>query len=166
MRQKLLLPIAAVIAAVAAGIAFVFLNYNVSAKREEFAPPSDIETVIISMDQGLCYPRNCDTFSATIYGNGTAAYFTEGGTVTWQLPKERMKLLGEIIDDFYAMDFFALKDNYEGKGTELPYVTITITIDGETKSVHHQKGYPPEADALERRIENDLLQRGQYDVFG
>lgn len=108
------------------------------------------DNAIIKMKRTACF-EECPTYSLTIHGNGTIVY--EGyrdvkveGKQIYQGDKNNIR---ELIEQFYAMDYFALNDSYAvKKDRDLQLsssATITsITIVGKTKSVYNENNAGPQ----------------------
>ncbi|MGI0019926.1 MAG: DUF6438 domain-containing protein [Nitrososphaera sp.] len=143
--------VAAVTGGLAVGIAFVVMF-------SLFAIPSgfrgDVENVVITLERTPCFGF-CPSYHVAVYGNGTVVYegrdFVEvKGEQRSEIPQQDVK---ELIDEFYAADFFSLRDRYEAQITDLPSQTTSITIDGTTKTVYRY-GFEPERLAmLEDRLD-------------
>jgi hypothetical protein len=116
-----------------------------------------------------CVPLNeidlscCPAYSVSINETGTVKY--EGiasvkvrGKQIYSIPTEQVK---ELVGEFYKSDFFSLEDRYIQKKLENGLVetidhsnatTISIIIDGKTKSVYNFYGAPKELIDLQRKI--------------
>lgn len=141
----------AVAAGIAVGIAFIVL-FSVMPIPSGFR--GDIEDVVITLERTRCFGA-CPAYSVTVYGDGTVVY--EGvdfvkveGTRTAQIPQEKVK---ELVDEFYEIGFFELRDRYEQQVSDLPSQTTSITIDGSTKTVFRYGFEPEKLAALEDRID-------------
>ncbi len=123
----------------------------------------ELRGVVVTMDRDSCFGR-CPVYSLLIHGNGTVVYrgfknVRVKGKRTNQIPK---KEVARLVNDFYAIDFFSLKDGYtviqnaDGSTTfqtGLSGTTTTITIGSKTKSVYNLYGAPKALDELEREID-------------
>ena len=72
------------------------------------------------------------------------------GTQTTQLSQDKIK---QLVDEFYRIDYFSLKDEYTAGITDLPTTITSITIDGKTKKVVNYYGAPKKLDELENKID-------------
>lgn len=149
----------AVASGLAVGIAFVVLFSMVP-----FSPgfSGDLEGVAISLERTPCFGF-CPDYAVTVFGNGTVVY--EGrnfvaveGVQRDQIPQEDVR---ELVDEFYSVGFFNLRDRYEQSVTDLPSQTTSITIDGETKTVYRYGFEPQKLAMLEDRID-EVAQTGKW----
>lgn len=99
--------------------------------------PEDISDAVITLQRTVCY-GTCPDYEVAIYGDGTVVYAGNNfvvveGKRTYSVPAEDVLRLVQL---FYEIDYFSMDDRYEESVTDLPSTTITITIEGETKSVY------------------------------
>jgi hypothetical protein len=113
------------------------------------------------MERGACYGR-CPIYKLTISANGTVDY--EGIRFVRIEGKRRSKINASQIEELVASiknaDFFSLEDEYVTPATDLPSITLSITLDGQTKSIWHygfldcgSENAPQELCELESKIE-------------
>lgn len=141
----------AVVAGLAVGSAFV-ISFSLL-----FAPPSSPESTadaIITLDRTVCF-GTCPDYSLTIHGNGTVFYvgrsFVEvTGAHSATIPPEDVR---GLVESFYDVDYFSLRDEYTSQVTDLPTVTTSISIDGRFKQVVDYYGAPESLKQLEDRID-------------
>lgn len=119
----------------------------------------DYSNTIITMERTMCY-GTCPEYNLTIYPDGAVIY--EGhsnvnvtGRQVSEIPQEKIK---ELVDEFYAIGFFSLKDKYTGEDegvyvSDLPSTTTSITVNGQTKSVLDYYGTPQKLKNLENKID-------------
>lgn len=133
--------VAAVAGGLAVGVAFVVMF-------SMFPVPSgfqgDNENIVITLERTPCFGF-CPSYHVAVYGNGTVVYegrdFVEvKGEQRSEIPQQDVK---ELVDQFYAANFFSLRDRYEAQITDLPSQTTSITIDRMTKTVYRY-GFEPE----------------------
>ena len=122
----------------------------------QFAPPPkpEFKDVIISLERNACYGV-CPVYKLTIFGNGKVVYkgirfVNATGTKTYQISRDKIK---ELVGKFYEIDYFALKDKYDGPVTDAPATITSITIDGKTKRVVNYYGAPKKLIELEDKID-------------
>jgi hypothetical protein len=98
-------------------------------------------------------------YSLTVYGNGSVIYngiknVATSGVKTYQIPKDQSR---ELINAFINIYYFALKEKYSDsrKASNLPVVTTSININGQTKTVvdDHNSYAPPPLRQLEDKID-------------
>ena len=123
-------------------------------KTKQTSTPTDLEDVVITIERGACFGPS-PVYSLTIYGNGTVIYEGEmwvnvTGKQISQISQDKVK---ELVDEFYRIDYFSLKDRYEEPVTDLPSTTTSITINGKTKSVYNYLGAPRKLVELENKID-------------
>ena len=123
----------------------------------------------ISLERGACF-GTCPVYTLTVLGNGSVRYeglrFVEvEGEQTALLEPEAVDSLLEAIVD---ADFFDLKDEYTVPATDLPSITIGVTLNGRTKQVYHYgvgcgadpDTAPPGLCALEAQLEGIPMANG------
>ena len=108
----------------------------------------DIENVVITLERTPCFGF-CPSYHVAVYGNGTLVYegrdFVEvNGGQRSEIPHSNVQ---ELVDEFYEVGFFSLRDKYAAQITDLPSQTTSITIDGTTKTVY-RNGFEPERLAM------------------
>ena len=97
--------------------------------------PADFQ---VALERGACF-GTCPVYKLTLLADGTVAF--EGimfvdveGNQTAKLTSEDVRgLVNAVVD----ADFFRLADRYEVQATDLPSITLTVTMNGRTKSVYH-----------------------------
>ncbi len=116
--------------------------------------PIDYANAVITLERTPCYGP-CPVYDVTIYGDGTVVY--EGysnvavtGTQTTQISPNDVK---NLVDEFFAIDFFSLEDEYTANITDLPETYTSITVNGETKRIRDYSGAPWELMNLEHTID-------------
>jgi hypothetical protein len=92
----------------------------------------------IRLERGPCF-GTCPVYSLSVAADGTVEY--EGirfvdveGSQSASLPEDQVRAL---VDAVLAARFFDLDDRYEAQATDLPSMTIDLTMDGQTKNVYH-----------------------------
>ena len=103
----------------------------------------------ITLSRTICY-GTCPAYKLEVFADGRVvfngqAHVRKTGTVTWQIPEDRIK---ELISEFHKINYFSLADDYSvtnrtncpNFGTDAPSVTTSITINGQTKTVCHSHG--------------------------
>ena len=119
--------------------------------------PED-KSPIITLERGACY-GSYPIYSLTIYGDGKIVYKGDMfvkvvGKVVTKISKEKVK---KLIEAFYKINYFSLKDKYNAHSiTDCPSTETSITINGQTKTVYHYHGdfsAPEELTKLEDKID-------------
>jgi hypothetical protein len=92
----------------------------------------------ISLERGPCFGA-CPIYSLSVSADGSVVYegtqFVEvEGRQTASLTQAQVRT---IVDAVLAIDFFDLDDRYEAQATDLPSMTIEVTMQGEAKNVYH-----------------------------
>lgn len=136
---------AAVAGGLAVGVAFVVV-FSVFPIPSGFG--GDLDDVVITLERTPCFGF-CPSYFVTVHGNGTVVYeggdFVEvKGAQRSEIPQEGVQ---ELVDEFYEIGFFSLRDRYEAQVTDLPSQTTSITVDGTTKTVYRY-GFEPERLAM------------------
>ena len=139
---------------------FVLLSVSLACSLFETEPtltPEVLEDpgyVEITLIRTVCY-GTCPAYTVTLYGDGRVLYngemFVEvEGEREYSIPEEDVQLLVEMI---YEIDFFSFRDEYTVGATDLPSITITVTLDERYKSVYVYGGGPDEFHELEQEID-------------
>ncbi len=157
MKRRIVLAGAAVLALLL--IACCFFLYSLRSrppKPTEYKPPKslDYKHAVITLKRTACYGF-CPVYTLTIYGDGRIVYEGEAcvgvtGRQTAQISPDDVKAL---VDEFYRIDYFSLKDEYRAPETDLPTTITSITVDGRSKEVLDYVAGPVELKELEDRID-------------
>jgi hypothetical protein len=163
-------------------IAVVFwLLSTVVVAQEPKAPNYTHVRITLTAEGGPCgcvyfqdgrYVSCCPKYSVTVDENGTVIYNGVSGVKTRgeRVQSIPISTVRDVVADFYRIDFFSLQDRYEAK--KLPNgnfetidhsnaMTVSIDIDGKTKSVYIFYGAPQELTDLLHKIA-DVMQIAQY----
>lgn len=94
--------------------------------------------LLISLERGPCF-GTCPIYTLTIHADGTVDYQGTGfvkveGNRSIKISSEQIQELVTAIDN---ANFFSLKDQYMAPATDLPSITLSITLDGHSKSIWH-----------------------------
>lgn len=147
MKQKIL---------VTAGIVILLIGFLVYFYPQLTQPPKPTEfpDVVITLKRTACF-GTCPVYKLTVSGDGKVVY--EGtsfvnvtGIQNSQISQEQIK---ELIDAFYAINYFALEDKYDASITDMPTTITSITIDGKTKKVVNYYDAPKKLVELENKID-------------
>ncbi len=125
--------------------------------------PTNFENLVITLERTPCYGM-CPVYKLKVFGDGTVVYEGERfvnvtGRQTSKISQDKIK---ELIDEFYRIGYFSLKESYTEKCdirgcmqvTDLPTTITSITIDGKTKRVKNYFGAPEKLDELENKIDD------------
>jgi len=103
-----------------------------------FPPVTDVNNVVMTYDEAgpRALPR-----AVTVHGNGhiEIANTSVLSQQHFQTTISQEQVLS-LIDGFRRADFFSLKDDYDGGPTEGIRKRLSITIDGQTKTVEEANG--------------------------
>jgi Domain of unknown function (DUF6438) len=118
------------------------------------APSHDYGSAIINLERTVCFGK-CPSYTLQIEGNGKVSYngrdfVAVKGLQTSQISPDAVKAL---VDEFLKLDFFSLPDSMVQEVTDVPDVTIGLTLDGKRKSIFDRMGSTPEIQALENRVD-------------
>ncbi len=129
---------------------------SVSCGQEPFADV-DLKDMEITMkaDNEHCYGARCPVYFISIKGDGTVTY--EGlsnvlttGRRSYKLSEAKVR---RLVQEFYRINFFSLKDTYNDYSQDHSAgVSTSIRIGDKTKSVYDFLGAPNDLVKLERRI--------------
>lgn len=147
MKQKILV-IAGIVILLIVSLIYLYPQLTQPPKPAEFSD------VVITLERTACF-GTCPVYKLTIYGDGRVVYEGERfvnvtGTQNSQISQEKIK---ELVDEFYAINYFALKDKYDAPITDMPTTITSITIGGKTKKVVNYYGAPKKLDELENKID-------------
>ena len=128
--------------------------------------------VVVALRRGECFGA-CAAYEATITRGGTVRIEGRGRSsarAPWRATVPRDSV-GALLAVFARSGFLALRDRYvpgepgcEQAATDHPSATLTVTLDGRTKSIEHYHGCrdaPPELRTLENRVDS-LAQTGRW----
>jgi hypothetical protein len=109
------------------------------------------------------YVSCCPKYSATVDENGTVIYNGVSGVKTRgeRVLSIPLSTVRDLVSDFYRIDFFSLEDRYTRK--KLPNgnyqtvshqnaMTVSIDVDGKSKSIYIFYGEPQELTDLLRKL--------------
>jgi hypothetical protein len=117
--------------------------------------PPERKNVVITLERTACYGI-CPDYKITIYGDGKVEYkgnmFVKvKGQQTSKISLDKVK---ELIDEFYKINYFSLKDRYYDPVTDLPTTITSISINGKSKRVEdYCCDAPKELRELEDKID-------------
>lgn len=123
--------------------------------------PTEFGDVVITAEHTGCFGP-CPIYKLTIYGDGRVMYEGQehvnvAGKQTSQIPKDKVK---ELVNEFYRINFFSLKDNTytdEGCFLDAGSVITSITIAGKTKRINDYHGCPAPKELRELEAKIDEL---------
>jgi len=127
-------------------------------------PTAGVDDVMITLKREGGVMLASSVYDVTIFGNGTVIFdgkdFVETkGTVKYQIETSDVQTL---IDLFYEIDYFSLKDSYEIRRIHYPSTSTLITVDDVAKGVYNY-GYaaPDTLNELEGKIDQ-IVNSEQY----
>jgi len=96
----------------------------------------DSKSIIIMMERTMCFGF-CPAYKLTIYGDGRVVYNGKDYVkiVGTRIAKISQKKVKELINKFYKIDFFSLKEKYEALVTDNPSTITSIKINNKIKTV-------------------------------
>ncbi len=140
-----------VIVGLAIGIVFLI---SISLLFDARPSSEAVENAVITIERTVCF-GSCPDYALTIYGNGTVNY--EGrnfvavtGTRTASISSGNVR---ELVNNFYDIHYFSLRDKYVDQVSDLPTTTTSISVDGRFKKIVDYYGAPVELMQLENRID-------------
>jgi len=78
-------------------------------------------------------------YNLTIYSDGSVEY--EGisfvkieGKKNSQIKPDQIE---ELVKEIKSLEFFSLRDQYPPSNTDMPFVQLSIILDGQSKSIQH-----------------------------
>jgi hypothetical protein len=144
-------------------IASILPIINVQADPQQSNLTSLTDVVITMKAEGGpcgCVPVNaedlscCPAYSISIYGDGTVTYDGVAsvkirGKRVYKIPVEHVT---ELVDEFDRVGFYTLEDRYEGGISHANATTISISVNGKTKSIYVFHGEPEALRGLMRKV--------------
>ncbi|MBL8077298.1 MAG: hypothetical protein JNM55_04990 [Anaerolineales bacterium] len=118
-----------------AGCLFLFSCSLSTSSTQENTQNADL---LIVMERSGCF-GTCPIYNLTIHADGNVEYegvdfVTIKGKQDASINSEQIKELVKSIND---ADFFSLEDKYYAQVTDMPSITLSITLNGRSKSVWH-----------------------------
>jgi hypothetical protein len=125
-----------------------------STKVDSVKPAHDYASALIKLERTVCYGK-CPAYTLQIEGNGKVsydgkAYVQVQGPQTSQIDAKAVQAL---VDEFFKIDYFALKDTFTEPISDMPTTITSISIDGKKKEVYDYYGAPSSLKALEAKID-------------
>jgi hypothetical protein len=119
---------------------------------------ADWSSVRVSLRRSLCF-GTCPAYSVEVRGSGEVLYqgidcVAVRGEKSDTIPLARVR---GLIAAFQRAGFFALKDSYRSRITDIPTFTLTVSVAGQTKVVEDYGGtavgMPDDVRALEDEVD-------------
>ncbi len=140
------------------GILSVFVSFLIfSCSGPKTITGTDL---LIEMQRTPCYGY-CPVYTLKIDKNGKGLF--EGvenvdkiGRFSFSLSHDELE---ELENAFLQIDFYQLKNIYDGLASDLPTTYITYNKDGKRKKIMDYYGAPEQLRALENRIEILVLSK-------
>jgi ankyrin repeat protein len=126
-----------------------------------FPAHPDLNTLSISLERTSCY-GSCPSYKVTLDGSGLITFQSQDGaqvaTPGRHTARVDPKILLALLERFRAARFFSADDKYECGWTDLPGETLTLSLNGQTKTVYDYGGaivgLPAAIDELEPAIDD------------
>lgn len=127
---------------------------NDSTAVDTVKPAHDYANAVITLRRTVCFGM-CPDYSLEILGDGTVNYegFHAVKVEGKQTSKIAAKDVKELVDEFFKIDYLALKDSFVEPVTDMPSRTTSLLVDGKKKSVYNYFGGPEELKVLEDKID-------------
>lgn len=105
---------------------------------------------LIKMEKTRCFGK-CPVYGLEIKGNGDVILtgkenIDKIGEYKLKIGNDEIKRLLSAID---KAEFWSMKDEYDGRVTDLPSTYFSVQYDGKSKKVKSRYNAPKELDALE-----------------
>jgi hypothetical protein len=123
-----------------------------------FPSVRDFQSVRITLKRSLCF-GTCPFYSIEIRGTGNVLYRGSDcvalrGEKADTIPVKRVR---KLVAAFERAEFFALRDSYRSRVTDIPTFTLSLSLDGKQKSVEDyggtMVGMPDTVRALEDAVD-------------
>ncbi|TWB65679.1 hypothetical protein FBZ87_1198 [Nitrospirillum amazonense] len=129
------------------------------AKARPFPTVKDRSGLSITLKRGACY-GHCPSYTVEIRGDGTVSYQGEvyAKVLGLQTGMASQAGIDTLLSMLRAMDFYNLADRYARSVTDMPSYSVTVSINGQSKTVvdyvGREVGMPPSMTALEEMIDH------------
>lgn len=135
-----------------------------ASKRHLAIPQGPLSSVRISLDRTQCY-GSCPDYAIELNGNGSASftgrlYVLAEGKHTFHIPEKSIQCL---LSHFQQADFWSVNDEYVADATDGPQYRLTLTIDGQTKTVVDYFGLMAGMPGLITAIEDEVDRTADVD---
>jgi len=106
------------------------------ARNQSVGRPKDINSVTIGLKRGSCFGM-CPIYTINIHGSGLVEYQGQRfvGAKGLKTATITADSLAKLLGSFDQEQFFALDDRAFENCFDTPYATITISVDGKSKTV-------------------------------
>jgi hypothetical protein len=115
------------------------------------------DSLFAFISRGACY-GTCPTYKMYIYNDGTV--LLDGIRFMKPLGKYHASIDKAEMDKFVTkakeIEYFSLKDVYDGRITDIPGTLTSIVIDGKRKQVYRRYNYPQRILRFEELFDNLL----------
>lgn len=121
-------------------------------------PATRGQPIVITLRRTACFGR-CPIYSVEIRGDGLVTYRGERFVAVTGLRTRRVSpaAVRRLVNQFRAANFFALRDEYRARVTDLPSRIVTLRIGDRSKQVvdyaGEQAGMPHAVTELEAAID-------------
>ncbi len=136
---------------------YIYINPLKFQNPMKFQKPTNIDyqNAVITIRRGMCYGM-CPDYTLTIHGDGKIEW--DGRHFVYPKGFRRAEInpddVKELVDEFYRIGYFDMKDEYTANITDLPHTMTSIFVNGQTKQVIDYYGAPQELRQLETMIDD------------
>ena len=131
---------------------------NSSPRHHKPIPQGPISSVRIVLERSACF-GNCPDYRVELSGDGNVQFQGNEHVAVAGTHRSKISLSAVpcLLENFRAADFWSLDSEYIWPATDLPTYKISLTINGQTKTVTdyagEKVGMPPVVTALEQAID-------------
>jgi len=94
--------------------------------------------LLIKLQRDVCF-GTCPIYNLIVHFDGKVEY--EGVAFVKIEGKQSSQIspaqIEELVNAIEAIDFFSLKDQYPPSVTDMPFIQLSITLNGQSKTIQH-----------------------------
>jgi len=123
----------------------------------EFPKEVDRKTLLIQLDRTLCY-GTCHDYVVSITGDGSVSFDGRHEVLVpgHHTAKISTETVDQLLDMFRAANFLSALPQYRGNWTDNPTQTLTLRVNGQTKTVIDYVGTDVGLPLAIRNLENAI----------
>ncbi len=122
--------------------------------RDAIQPPGSAKPIVMKLSRA---GSSCPNYSILLTGDGRLTYNGHERTVIAGVQESDIDVwtTSALINDFIQSGFFELENTYPSPGSDKMVVTLTIEMNGASKSVYSEDRYGPLLiQEMERRMDD------------
>lgn len=125
-------PLAAIVSCLALGIVALACGNDGGTG----IPKADLQNAVITMERTPCF-GTCPAYRLTLHGDGSVVYtglqfVAVEGVQIGRISEDQFR---QLVERFYDIDYFSLRDQYQCPVSDLPSAMTSITIGDRSKAI-------------------------------